>query len=83
MNYLQIILKFQISFQVICGGLLILDHTLDLKSEKGLKKCRIINSVIQILMLLIIVLNILVVGLGRSSLKSKFHHQRGDHVCDS
>jgi len=59
-----VFLSLSIFLQVICGALLVLDHTLDLKSEKGLKQCRIINSVIQILMLLIIVLNILVVGLG-------------------
>ena len=53
-----------ITFQVIVGALLVVDHSIDITTDKGMKKCKIINSVSQIIMLLIIVLNILVVGLG-------------------
>ena len=53
-----------ITFQVIAGALLVVDHSIDITTDKGMKKCKIINSVSQIIMLLIIVLNILVVGLG-------------------
>merc|ERR1712223_1555146 len=35
-----VFLSLSIFLQVICGALLVLDHTLDLKSEKGLKQCR-------------------------------------------
>merc|ERR1712141_342016 len=59
-----VFLSLSIILQVVAGALLIVDHSIDVRNDKGVQKCRIINSIIQILMLLIIVLNILVVGLG-------------------
>jgi len=59
-----VFLSLSIVLQVIAGALLVVDHSIDITTDKGMKKCKIINSVTQIIMLLIIVLNILVVGLG-------------------
>ena len=65
-NFLKVVSNkcVLITFQVIAGALLVVDHSIDITTDKGMKKCKIINSVSQIIMLLIIVLNILVVGLG-------------------
>merc|ERR1739838_506851 len=59
-----VFLALSIVLQVIVGALLVVDHSIDITTDQGMKKRQIINSVSQIIMLLIIVLNILVVGLG-------------------